>query len=468
MNDDFLHRLRAQPRPEFLARLKTKLDGQPLHSRPRPIRSLVAGLLVGASALAIASLALRGELAGFHWGGWGRGTVGSDEVSARAGEDAASGQVPRSVNGGWPQNPWAVAQPSTAGKTRKREAAGGAAVVPIPQSGTSAPSSAPAQYSGGAALIVSTYAEQLRITATRDTRELTDLTAQEMVKNGFKQPRVSTTSAAELFADLCSGNSADFAFAARRMTAAESEACARAGNANPVEVRLGAEAVVLVRSKLYGPLPVSARDVYLALSRTAPDPANLTVLAANRRATWNDVNPALPPDYIQVFGPLLTSRQGQVFLSLVMEAGCDTFASIAALQKPADREAACRAVREDAYTEVNVAGYPKFVQRLLMYPNAIGIFGYPFYMQSGDALVVSAMGGVLPTPQSIADGSYPGARNFYLYVNRFRFSRMGSMRSLLLMALGPYSSKPEGFIRLSRAESEATRDRALAALSSQP
>jgi phosphate transport system substrate-binding protein len=252
------------------------------------------------------------------------------------------------------------------------------------------------------------------------------------------------------------------------MTAAESEACARAGNANPVEVRLGAEAVVLVRSKLYGPLPVSARDVYLALSRTAPDPANLTVLAANRRATWNDVDPALPPDYIQVFGPLLTSRQGQVFLSLVMEAGCDTFASIAALQKPADREAACRAVREDAYTEVNVAGYPQFVQRLLMYPNAIGIFGYPFYMQSGDALVVSAMGGVLPTPQSIADGSYPGARNFYLYVNRFRFSRMGSMRSLLLMALGPYSSKPEGFIRLSRAESEATRDRALAALSSQP
>lgn len=423
---------------------------------------------MGVSALAIASFALRGEFAGFHWGGWGRGAVGSGEVGARAGEGAASEQVPRSVNGGWPQNSWAAARPSAAGKARKREGGGGSSIVPMPQRDTSVPSSTSAQYSGGAALIVPPTAEQLRIAATREARELADVTVQDLVKSGFKQPQVSMATAAELFANLCSTSSADFAFAARRMTATESEACVRAGNASPVEVKLGAEAVVLVRSKLYGPLPLSPRDVYLALSTVAPDPANPTVLAANRRLTWSEVNPALPPDYIQVFGPPLTSRPGEVFLSLVMESGCDSFASMAALQKSADRDAACKTVREGIYSDPGVMGHPMFVERLLMYPNAVGILSYPFYLQTGDALLVSPLGGVQPTPQSIADGSYPGARNFYLYVNRSRFPRMASMRSFLLVALGPYSSKPQGFIRPSRAEYEETRDRALAALGTQP
>ncbi len=467
MSDDFLHRLRARPRPEFLARLKQKLDGQPVHSRARLIRSLAAGLLVGASALAIASFALHGEFAGFHWSGLGRGPAGSQAVGAQAREGPAAAQAPRTVDGAWPQNPWAVATPSASGKPPKREAAGGSLVVPIPQGSTSAPNGTAAQYSSGAALIVSPNAEPLRITATREISDLTDMSVQNFVKSGFKRPQVSVVTAAELFADLCSASSADFAIVTRRMTATEADTCVRAGTGSPVEVKLGAEAVVLVRSKLYGPLPLSARDVYLALAKAAPDPANPAVLMANRRVNWGEVDSALPPDYIQVFGPELASQLGQRFLSLVMDAGCDPFPSMTAVQKPADRDAACRTVREGVYFDMNPALYPMFVQRLLMYPNAVGVMGYPGYQMSGDALVVCPLGGVQPTSESIADGSYPGARTVYLYVNRLRFQRMHSTGAFLTMTLGSLFT-PDGFVRPSREESRETLDKALAALGSQP
>ncbi|HWG32387.1 MAG TPA: hypothetical protein VN676_17690, partial [Steroidobacteraceae bacterium] len=40
-----------------------------------------------------------------------------------------------------------------------------------------------------------------------------------------------------------------------------------------VEVKYSYQAIILVRSKLYGALPLSPRDIYLALAKTVPDPA---------------------------------------------------------------------------------------------------------------------------------------------------------------------------------------------------
>jgi hypothetical protein len=45
----------------------------------------------------------------------------------------------------------------------------------------------------------------------------------------------------------------------------------------------------------------------------------------NPHTSWNEVNPALPPDRIQVMGPDPTSERGAIFVSLLMAAGCNTF-----------------------------------------------------------------------------------------------------------------------------------------------
>src|SRR5215472_12902604 len=54
MNDDFLHRLREAPRPEFLAALKSRLDRQPRASRrPGFVVGVLVGLLAAGAAFAL-------------------------------------------------------------------------------------------------------------------------------------------------------------------------------------------------------------------------------------------------------------------------------------------------------------------------------------------------------------------------------------------------------------------------------
>ena len=62
MNDDFLHRLRREPPPGFLAELKDKLERQSAPAaRPRRLsfsRGLVVGLLLATTAFAVTSLSI--------------------------------------------------------------------------------------------------------------------------------------------------------------------------------------------------------------------------------------------------------------------------------------------------------------------------------------------------------------------------------------------------------------------------
>jgi phosphate transport system substrate-binding protein len=58
------------------------------------------------------------------------------------------------------------------------------------------------------------------------------------------------------------------------------------------------------------------------------------------------------------------------------------------------------------------------VQKLEANPNALGIFGYSFLDQNFDKVQGSAIDGVSPDFDAIADGSYPVARPLYFYVKK--------------------------------------------------
>ncbi len=73
-------------------------------------------------------------------------------------------------------------------------------------------------------------------------------------------------------------------------------------------------------------MKLSRRDVYLALAKQIPDPANPSSLIANPNKTWKDVNSSLPATKIEVLGPPPTSGTRDAFVELFMESGCSTFA----------------------------------------------------------------------------------------------------------------------------------------------
>ena len=71
---------------------------------------------------------------------------------------------------------------------------------------------------------------------------------------------------------------------------------------------------------------MTRKDIYLALAKNVPDPANPNSLIPNPYTTWKDVNTTLPAMKIEVLGPPPTSGTRDSFVELYLEAGCRTYA----------------------------------------------------------------------------------------------------------------------------------------------
>ena len=96
--------------------------------------------------------------------------------------------------------------------------------------------------------------------------------------------------------------------------------------------RSATTASCIAESKAGASLNLTRKDVYLALAKNVPDPANPTNLIPNPYTTWKDVNKSLPAAKIEVLGPPPTSGTRDSFVELYMEAGCRTFAWLDALR----------------------------------------------------------------------------------------------------------------------------------------
>ncbi len=75
-------------------------------------------------------------------------------------------------------------------------------------------------------------------------------------------------------------------------------------------------------------------------------------------------------------------------------------------------------MREDgAYVEAG-ENDNLIVQKLDTNPAALGVFGFSFLDQNRDKIQGSAIAGIKPEFESIADGSYPISRPLYFYVKK--------------------------------------------------
>jgi phosphate transport system substrate-binding protein len=103
------------------------------------------------------------------------------------------------------------------------------------------------------------------------------------------------------------------------------------------------------------------------------------------------------------------------------------------------------------------------VQRLNADANALGIFGYSFLYENSDTLKAVAVDGVLPAPETIADGSYAVSRPLYIYVKNAHKGVIPGLDEFVAEYVseesfgeGGYLSE-RGLIPLSAEERDATR-----------
>jgi phosphate transport system substrate-binding protein len=150
------------------------------------------------------------------------------------------------------------------------------------------------------------------------------------------------------------------------------------------------------------------------LALAAEIPVNGEIVA-NPYTKWSDIDASLPDADIQVFGPPPTSGTRDAWVELVMEAGCEAFEEVKALED--DRmDQVCQRMRQDGPFIEAGENDNLIVQRLSADHSAYGIFGYSFLYENLDALKGVAIGGVAPTIDTIADGSYPVSRPLFFYI----------------------------------------------------
>jgi len=245
----------------------------------------------------------------------------------------------------------------------------------------------------------------------------------------FRTPTIESTGSGGGFKLFCGGvgvEHPDITNASRRIKESEVKNCAANGVSGIIEVKIGYDGIVLANDRSALEMSFTARDIFLALAKQVPDPANPGRLIDNPYRLWSEIRGDLPDVEIEVLGPPPTSGTRDAFLELVMEPGCDELPGIAALDGNA-KTATCHTIREDgAYVEAG-ENDNLIVQKLQANPAALGIFGYSFLDQNSDRVRGSRIAGVAPDFDSIADGSYPVSRPLYIYVKK---AHLGSVPGL--------------------------------------
>ncbi|MEM1195373.1 MAG: substrate-binding domain-containing protein [Pseudomonadota bacterium] len=254
-------------------------------------------------------------------------------------------------------------------------------------------------------------------------------------------PVISSTGTSEGIAEFCKGQGSeapDIVNASRRMTLAEFERCKAAGVADIIEVQIGRDGIVFASAQNKGlDLALTSGAVYRAL---AAYPFGEEQKATN----WGDVSRTLPSEPIIVYGPSESSGTRDALLDVVMMPACIADPSMAALEA-SDGEAFernCHAIRSDsAYIEQGEKD-DLIVGKISNNPRAVGVFGYSYLEENAEAIKGLTLDGVAPSAQTIADGSYPGSRPLYMYVNK---ARIGVTPGLIeYLATWPKSWKVNG------------------------
>lgn len=230
-------------------------------------------------------------------------------------------------------------------------------------------------------------------------------------------PLIESTGTAEGIEAFCAGtgpDTPDIVNASRRMHLAEFNDCRNNGVEDIVEIKVGRDGIAFVSAVDEGvELELTREILYRALVANpyGEEQAN---------ETWSDIDSSLPDAPIIVYGPPASSGTREAMQKLVMETACTANAEMAALEE--SDEAAfirnCDALRGDAAYSEQGEKDDLIVRKVANNPRAVGVFGYSYLEENEDLVKALPINGVLPTAETIADGTYPASRPLYIYVKK--------------------------------------------------
>jgi phosphate transport system substrate-binding protein len=266
--------------------------------------------------------------------------------------------------------------------------------------------------------------DQIKIVGSSTVFPYSQAVAEEFgKKTGKKSPVVESTGTGGGMKIFCQGvgeANPDITGASRAMKKSEWELCAKNGVGDITELQIGYDGLSVAQSKKGKPIDLSKAQLFLALAAEVPDGDKLV---PNPHKKWSDIDKALPDVAITVYGPPPTSGTRDAFVELAMHEGCkalDYYKTKKGALDKADFDKlvtdSCTKMRQDGPFIEAGENDNLIVQRIEADPNALGIFGYSFLYENQDKLQGVKVGGVEPSFDTIADGSYGLSRPLFLYI----------------------------------------------------
>ena len=252
----------------------------------------------------------------------------------------------------------------------------------------------------------------------------------------------------KLFCAGADASTPDITNSSRRQKKSEFDKCASNGVSEIVEVKIGFDGIVLANAIDSAGMDMSLKDVYLAFAKEIPTSDTDCTLIANPHSTWADINPSLPANKIEAYGPPPTSGTRDAFVEIAMEGGAKKVPCLAALRKQ-DKKAfgnIAHTLREDGKWIDAGENDNALVQTLVNTPTAVGVFGYSFLDQNTDKIKGAKIDGTEPAFENIAAGDYPVARSLYFYIKKAHLGATAGLQEFALEFTSDEAAGPGGYL----------------------
>lgn len=245
----------------------------------------------------------------------------------------------------------------------------------------------------------------------------------------FAAPIVQATGTGAGFTAFCAGvggNNPDIVDASRRIHPDELAQCNAHGVTGITELQIGMDGVAFVQSPAAPPIRLTRRQIYEAL---AANPYG----QPNTSRKWREIDPSLPDIPILIYGPPPGDGTRDSFVEMIMLPGCETNAEMGRMkaQDEAQFNRICGTIRTDGPYVATGEDDQRTAVQLIVNPGGIGIFGWSYLESEGDRLRGIAIEGVAPSAETIASGSYAGARPLYVYVKADQADHVPGLRLFL-------------------------------------
>lgn len=264
---------------------------------------------------------------------------------------------------------------------------------------------------------------------------------------GDKAAIVESTGTGGGFKLFCAGvgeGTPDIANASRPITASEKTLCETNKVGALTEIKIGYDGIV-VANAVEGPkFELTKEELFQALGRKIVKDGKLV---NNPNQKWSDINPKLPAEKIEVYGPPPTSGTRDAFVELVVEDVCKNTAEFkVAFADEAERKKNCQLLREDgAFIEAG-ENDNLIVQKLVNNVHALGIFGFSFLEQNPNTIKGAVINGVAPSFETIIEGKYPVSRPLFVYLKNAHLKETKGLANFVKEFVSQKAIGQEGYL----------------------